>query len=176
MPNTLPGISRFPYGVTSSQKRIESLLQESIRRSSTVEIKWNVFPIDLVFDPTRVGDDDCHPITVKFGYLEKFDPASTGPSQSEKLKYDAAYGHDLSNNNRYFSSYSSREHQTADHILHCKYMLGCDGAHSWVRKHLGISMEGDQTNHIWGVLGKFFASPCHQPLSLNSSNVSISDK
>lgn len=156
MPNTLPGISRFPYGVTSSQQRIESLLQESIQRGSTVEIKWNVFPIGLVFDPARVGDDNSHPITVKLGYLEKFDPSSTGPSQGEKLNDDAANGHDRSTNNRYLSSHSPRKYQTADHILHCKYVLGCDGAHSWVRKNLGISMEGDQTNHIWGVLGKFF--------------------
>jgi len=26
------------------------------------------------------------------------------------------------------------------------------GAHSWVRKTLGIAMEGKQTNYIWGVI------------------------
>ena len=26
------------------------------------------------------------------------------------------------------------------------------GAHSWVRKTLGIAMEGEQTNYIWGVI------------------------
>ena len=26
------------------------------------------------------------------------------------------------------------------------------GAHSWVRKMLGIAMEGEQTNYIWGVI------------------------
>ena len=26
------------------------------------------------------------------------------------------------------------------------------GAHSWVRKALGIAMEGEQTNYIWGVI------------------------
>jgi phenol 2-monooxygenase len=26
------------------------------------------------------------------------------------------------------------------------------GAHSWVRKSCGIAMEGEQTDHIWGVV------------------------
>ena len=30
-------------------------------------------------------------------------------------------------------------------IVHAKYVLGADGAHSWVRKSFGISMDGEQT-------------------------------
>lgn len=37
-------------------------------------------------------------------------------------------------------------------ILHAKYMIGCDGAHSWTRRQLGFKMEGEQTDFIWGVL------------------------
>ncbi|KIP04908.1 hypothetical protein PHLGIDRAFT_176210 [Phlebiopsis gigantea 11061_1 CR5-6] len=37
-------------------------------------------------------------------------------------------------------------------IVRAKYVLGADGAHSWVRKALGIAMEGEQTNYIWGVV------------------------
>ncbi|KAL0571440.1 hypothetical protein V5O48_010530 [Marasmius crinis-equi] len=37
-------------------------------------------------------------------------------------------------------------------IVNAKYVLGADGAHSWVRKALGIAMEGEQTNYIWGVV------------------------
>ncbi|KAI0628053.1 FAD binding domain-containing protein [Trametes polyzona] len=42
---------------------------------------------------------------------------------------------------------SSREE-----IVHAKFVVGADGAHSWVRKTLGIKLEGDQTDHIWGVI------------------------
>lgn len=35
-------------------------------------------------------------------------------------------------------------------IVECKYMIGCDGAHSWVREKLGITMEGAQTEPVWG--------------------------
>ncbi|KAI0738675.1 FAD binding domain-containing protein [Daedaleopsis nitida] len=37
-------------------------------------------------------------------------------------------------------------------IVHAKYVIGSDGAHSWVRKTLGIEMDGDVTDSIWGVL------------------------
>lgn len=28
--------------------------------------------------------------------------------------------------------------------INCKYVVACDGAHSWTRKALGIPMEGEQ--------------------------------
>lgn len=30
-------------------------------------------------------------------------------------------------------------------VVHAKYVLGADGAHSWVRKELGFTMDGEQT-------------------------------
>ena len=30
-------------------------------------------------------------------------------------------------------------------IVRAKFVVGADGAHSWVRKNLGISMDGEQT-------------------------------
>jgi len=33
-----------------------------------------------------------------------------------------------------------------------KYVLGCDGAHSIVRKSLGFKMVGDSTDAVWGVM------------------------
>ena len=33
-----------------------------------------------------------------------------------------------------------------------KYVVGCDGAHSWTRKWLGYEMQGEQTDYVWGVM------------------------
>ncbi|KAJ5709445.1 hypothetical protein N7493_010779 [Penicillium malachiteum] len=35
--------------------------------------------------------------------------------------------------------------------IRAKYLVGCDGAHSWVRDTLGLSLEGDRMNEHWGV-------------------------
>ncbi|KAL1860655.1 hypothetical protein VTK73DRAFT_7217 [Phialemonium thermophilum] len=37
-------------------------------------------------------------------------------------------------------------------VYDAKYVLGCDGAHSTVRKSLGIPMLGDSTDAVWGVM------------------------
>ncbi|KAI0339685.1 hypothetical protein BDW22DRAFT_1361261 [Trametopsis cervina] len=37
-------------------------------------------------------------------------------------------------------------------IVNAKFVIGADGAHSWVRKSLGITMDGEQTKYIWGVI------------------------
>ncbi|CDO68385.1 hypothetical protein BN946_scf184815.g32 [Trametes cinnabarina] len=40
----------------------------------------------------------------------------------------------------------------ATEVVHAKFVLGSDGAHSWVRKALGIGAEGTMTNSVWGVV------------------------
>ncbi|KAL8858219.1 MAG: hypothetical protein Q9178_005231 [Gyalolechia marmorata] len=36
--------------------------------------------------------------------------------------------------------------------IHAKYLVACDGAHSWTRRQLGLPMEGDQSESVWGVI------------------------
>lgn len=37
-------------------------------------------------------------------------------------------------------------------VIHAKYVIACDGAHSWTRAQLGISLEGQQMDGVWGVM------------------------
>ncbi|KUI72182.1 3-hydroxybenzoate 4-monooxygenase [Cytospora mali] len=39
-----------------------------------------------------------------------------------------------------------------DHVFQAKYVLACDGAHSAVRRAVGIKMVGDTTDSVWGVM------------------------
>ena len=36
--------------------------------------------------------------------------------------------------------------------IKAKYLLGCDGARSWIRQQFGIPLEGNQTQNVWGVI------------------------
>ncbi|KAF8628701.1 hypothetical protein AX17_005924 [Amanita inopinata Kibby_2008] len=42
--------------------------------------------------------------------------------------------------------------QTSIEVVRAKFVLGADGAHSWVRKNFNIAMEGEQTDAVWGVV------------------------
>ncbi|KAG1795072.1 FAD binding domain-containing protein [Suillus plorans] len=44
------------------------------------------------------------------------------------------------------------EGQLQEEIVHAKYVVGADGAHSWVRKQFDITMDGEQSDFIWGVM------------------------
>ncbi|KAH9851912.1 FAD binding domain-containing protein [Lenzites betulinus] len=45
-----------------------------------------------------------------------------------------------------------QEGESDTEIVKAKFVLGADGAHSWVRKQLGIALDGEQTDYIWGVI------------------------
>jgi len=36
--------------------------------------------------------------------------------------------------------------------VQAKYVVGCDGAHSWIRRRLKIPLEGERTNKHFGVV------------------------
>ena len=36
--------------------------------------------------------------------------------------------------------------------IQARYLIGCDGAHSWTRRQLGFKMDGEQTDYVWGVI------------------------
>ncbi|KAH6653280.1 FAD binding domain-containing protein [Truncatella angustata] len=74
---------------------------------------------------------------------------------------DIAYGYEVrsvdvdSNSASNAESYCCTvvaEKDGVDQTFRAKYVLGCDGAHSIVRKSLGFKMIGDSTNAVWGVM------------------------
>jgi len=45
-----------------------------------------------------------------------------------------------------------RDAHGVERIVHAKYVVGCDGARSNVRRALGVELRGDAANHAWGVM------------------------
>ena len=46
----------------------------------------------------------------------------------------------------------SREQLDSSEVVQAKYVIGCDGAHSWTRQQIGCELEGDSTDYIFGVV------------------------
>lgn len=86
--------------------------------------------------------------------LEKIQELNNG---SANVDYSWKVTHietDPDSNSRYpVKGLAEKEGQTR--IIRARYALGGDGAHSQVRHSLGIPMEGDSTNAVWGVMDVF---------------------
>ena len=122
-----PGISRYTQ-ITINQGRIERTFNNFIEKLGILHVERNIEPeeLSLVHDSTR----DEYPITLKVRHATKI-------TRSEAT--NSVNGH------------SEGESEQIE-VIKAKYLLGCDGARSWTRHQLGLSLEGKQAEGAWGVM------------------------
>ena len=148
IPDTIPGISRFQQ-VVLHQGRIERFFLDSLKEYSDIEVERGVLPEELSIDRSKVDELNAYPIRVKIRHLDD-DEAS--PVQNSTNVSDGLFRSSLAKDDTDDLIHSARGKQGSTEVIHAKYLIGCDGAHSWTRRQLGYSMEGEQTDFIWGVL------------------------
>jgi phenol 2-monooxygenase (NADPH) len=161
IPDTIPGISRFQQAVLH-QGRIERFFLDSIKEHSDITVERGVLPTSFDFDIGKAGDFDDYPITVTLQTLSEKEATPQQRNQHQK----SAEGEQTTVSDGLFRSNLAAD-DTDDlinaanankgdghHIetVQAKFMVGCDGAHSWVRRQLGFSLQGDSTDYVWGVL------------------------
>lgn len=148
VPDTPPGISRFTECVLH-QGRIERFFLDHMKEYSNIEVERGVLPESLEVDEKVVDDNSAYPITVKLRHLS--DEEAT-PVQSGSDISDGLFRSNLSADDTDELIRKSSGREGSSEILRAKYMVGCDGAHSWTRRQLGFELEGEATDYIWGVL------------------------
>ena len=148
IPDTIPGISRFQE-VVLHQGRIERFFLDSLKEYSNIEIERGVLPEELELDHSISEDRNAYPITVKIRYLD--DDEAT-PTQNGTSVPDGLFRSSLAKDDTDDLIRNSHGKERSTETIRAKYMIGCDGAHSWIRRQLGFQMEGEQTDIIWGVL------------------------
>ncbi|CAK7201901.1 hypothetical protein SEUCBS139899_004616 [Sporothrix eucalyptigena] len=174
--NGRAGLSRF-HEVVLHQGRAETFFLNAIRDSygptdgvgaateetatwlpqRRITVERKVMPTFLSIDEQTTGDADAYPITVKLRHLSE---AEATPTQMLSNVQDGLFRSNL--NPPDDSTITPRAaHDGAgpaaaedEEVVQCKYVVGCDGAHSWTRKALGpeFDMVGEMTDYIWGVL------------------------
>ena len=148
IPDTTPGISRF-HEVVLQQGRIERFFLDSLKEHSSIEVERGVIPEELDIDHSVSDEDDAYPIRVKIRHLE--DEEAT-PDQNGSKVANGLFRSNLAKDDTDDLIRKGRGKESSTEMVRAKYMIGCDGAHSWTRRQLGFSMDGEQTDFIWGVL------------------------
>ncbi|KAJ5097871.1 FAD binding domain-containing protein [Penicillium argentinense] len=160
IPDTIPGISRFQQ-VVLHQGRIERFFLDSIKEHSGIVVERGVLPTSFEFDNAKAADFEDYPITVTLRTLSESEAI---PRQQQQHHKDD-HGNQTTVNDGLFRSNlaaddtddlirAAETNARADQVesVKAKFLVGCDGAHSWVRRQLGFKLEGDSTDYIWGVL------------------------
>jgi hypothetical protein len=150
------GLSRFKETSLLHQGRIERFFLDHIKKhsDSTLCVERAVVPESL-----HIADDVCndhsadnYPITVQ---LRRLTTHSTTPEQTNgSTVTNGLLRSNLADDDTDDLLAKSRERRDSTETVKAKYLVGCDGAHSWTRRQLGFELEGESTDSIWGVLGE----------------------
>ncbi|KAF4969169.1 hypothetical protein FSARC_3545 [Fusarium sarcochroum] len=157
IPDTILGLSRFQQ-IVLHQGRIERFFLDNIKKYSKDQIKVEraVLPESIEIDESKLDSTDAYPVTVKLRHLTEEE--ATPPQQATASKTQASDG--LFRSNLVFDdevdhNQALRQAQARDadsETIHAKYVIGCDGARSWVRNHIGSELQGEASDFIWGVM------------------------
>lgn len=161
IPDTIPGISRFQQ-VVLHQGRIERFFLDSIKEHSDIKVERGVLPTSFDFDIGKAGNFDDYPITVTLQTLSEKEATPQQRNQHRKSAEgeqetvsDGLFRSNLAPDDTDDLINAANANKDDGHqieTVQAKFMVGCDGAHSWVRRQLGFSLQGDSTDYIWGVL------------------------
>ncbi|PLN78989.1 FAD binding domain-domain-containing protein [Aspergillus taichungensis] len=159
IPDTIPGISHFQQ-VVLHQGRIERIFLDFIKEHSGIVVERGVLPTSFEFDQAKAADFGDYPIAVTLRTLSDEEATPQQRLQHQKTKdgqrstSDGLFRSNLAadDTDDLIRAAKTGEDSRQVETVRAKFMVGCDGAHSWVRRQLGFRLEGDSTDYIWGVL------------------------
>lgn len=153
IPDTIPNISRFQQLVLH-QGRIERFFLDSLKEHSDIRVERGVMPQSLELDESAVEDYDAYAVKVVLQHLteDEINPVQSKATAGNAVS-DGLFRSNLApDDTEELLNRAANNKAGTQETIEAKYVIGCDGAHSWTRKQLGYKLEGEQTDYIWGVL------------------------
>lgn len=154
VPDAIVGCSRFTQ-IVLHQGRIERFFLDNIKKYSqgSIHVERAVLPESLSISEELCDDHspDTYPLKIELRYLTEEEAT---PAQSVGTSVpDGLFRSSLAEDDTDALIAGSRANQGSTEVVKAKYLVGCDGAHSWTRRQIGFQLEGEPTDFIWGVLG-----------------------
>jgi len=136
------GISRF-QGCEIHQGIIEQTLLDFLAaepQSGKVSVERNVLTESLTVD---VADEYPVTLCIRHGAQSRAQKVQGGDRVNGTGRHAS---HGVMNDDDESDEPDGRE------TIKAKYVIGCDGAHSWTRQQVGLTLEGEQSDDIYGVI------------------------
>lgn len=139
------------------QGRIERFFLDNISKFSSaadahpISVERGILPLSISLDESQAEDPDAYPVTMKIRHLEE-EEAAPEQSKAGNGVGDGLFRSNLAPDDTADMIRKSSGMEGREEVVRAKYVVGCDGAHSWVRGELGFKLEGEPTDYIWGVL------------------------
>ncbi|KIJ34905.1 hypothetical protein M422DRAFT_782649 [Sphaerobolus stellatus SS14] len=128
---------RYPYEITAHIRDIEDTLRYSFEMAGG-QVLQPTQPLSIGLGTERGTDlATSYPCKITVFHGERSHPHP--PNIPEASLYNKLRERDL--------QIEPSETET----VYAKYVVGADGAHSWVRKAVNIPLEGEDTESVWGV-------------------------
>ncbi|GAA5828717.1 hypothetical protein JCM11251_005849 [Rhodosporidiobolus azoricus] len=149
-PDNEPGTSRFPHAVLS-QGRIERFLLDAMKEFNDLTVDRSIAPTSMTVDENLLNDysSSSYPITVTLRHLTE---EESTPTQVGAVPNGLYRSNLMSDDEADIAAGKSFEAAGKEETVRAKFVIGCDGARSWVRKQIGLSLKGDSANSVWGVI------------------------
>ncbi|KAL5402214.1 hypothetical protein PMIN03_010849 [Paraphaeosphaeria minitans] len=153
VPDAIVGLSRFTQ-IVLHQGRIERFFLDNIKKHSkdSLRVERAVVPEYLSVSEELCDDHSpkSYPLKVQLRHLTE-EEATPAQSDGQTIQ-DGLFRSNLAEDDTDDLIAHSRANAGSMEVVRAKYMVGCDGAHSWTRRQLGFKLEGEPTDFIWGVL------------------------
>ncbi|EGN93497.1 hypothetical protein SERLA73DRAFT_189662 [Serpula lacrymans var. lacrymans S7.3] len=124
----------YPYEIIAPIEVSEGILRRALGEGS-ISVEEPVVPVSIVIDESDSNAENEYPIKLTLVHLNKEYVHSNSVPQEQRGN--------LVNNP---AAVRSTE------VVGAKYVVGCDGARSWVRRSMNIVMEGEKNENTWGVI------------------------
>lgn len=132
--------------------RIERFFLDSLKEHSSIRVERGVLPLSFSFDESKAEDLDAYPIEVELQHLteEEASPEQSKASNNFGVS-DGLFRSNMApdDTEELLSKAANNSRAGSREKVRAKYMIGCDGAHSWTRNQLGYKLEGEQTDYVW---------------------------
>ncbi|KAH9206669.1 FAD binding domain-containing protein [Leptodontidium sp. 2 PMI_412] len=158
MADTVPGASRFQQatlhqGISPLRICIDYLLGY-VHKHSSIGVERGVIPESLSIDANFTDSANEYPVSVTLRHMleEGTVPEEIHGSHASGVPNGLFRSNLTADDTASLLENAQSSTSTRSEKVLAKYVVGCDGAHSWTRRQIGVVMEGEQTDLVWGVM------------------------